>query len=46
VRIADPEAMLLPLGEDSALQEPAREAKERLQRAADALREHAAAVVL
>jgi uncharacterized protein (DUF302 family) len=46
IRFADPEVMLRLLGEDSALQAPAKEARERLQRAAGALREHAAAVVL
>lgn len=46
IRFADPEVMLRLLGEDSALQAPAKEARERLQRAAGALRDHAAAVVL
>jgi uncharacterized protein (DUF302 family) len=46
VRIADPQVMLQALGEDTALRETAREARDRLQRVVRSLREHAAAVVL
>jgi len=46
VRIADPAVMLGALEADSALRDAAREARERLERASRALREHAAAVVL
>ncbi len=46
VRIADPEVMLRPLGEDPTLREAAREARERLMAVVRGLKQHAAAVVL
>jgi len=46
VRIADPEVMLQPLGEDSTLRAAAREARDRLMSVVRGLKQHAAAVVL
>ena len=46
VRIADPEVMLRPLGEDPTLRDAAREARERLMAVVRGLKQHAAAVVL